>query len=459
MNKKLFILLPLVASLVACGGGDGTTGSAGNTGTVSLLVTDNLTLTYSEVWVNIQAITATDANNQTVTLYQDSTGQTHNLSQLANVGALVNAQNIPAGTYTSFQITMANSITLVDTGGVVTNATFDTTGNATYTMTVTGNLTVDANQMTTLALDFNLQQFTYDVATNTVNPVVVQKDPNTLNQTVATTPGTVQSVVSPTQFILTPATGGANITVNLHTNATVTSTKTGAVTTDTTALQPGMSLKVTGSYDANTMTIAANSVLINDAAVIIRDEIEGIVTLFDGNTLTVDVKEASFAPDGNTINVTNFDVAKFSRGSLALLAVGQKVEVKGSRENNGDFSAAIIEIEGAARSSDDMSGYSDSYAELEGQISAVTNGSLTITVSGFEHVTGVSNGSSVTINSSNSWISKGDSSCLVVGALIEAKGAMSDSANMDASVIEVESGCGGGSSSESGDDEAGSDAD
>ncbi len=156
--------------MVACGGSDVTTSSATSTGTgtVSLLVTDNLTQSYSEVWVNIKSITATDANNQSVTLYQDATGQTHNLSQLANVGALVDTQSVVPGTYTSFQITLTNSITLMDLSGVVTNATFDQSGNPTYTMTVPGNLTVDANQLATLALDFNLQQFTYDAVTNTV---------------------------------------------------------------------------------------------------------------------------------------------------------------------------------------------------------------------------------------------------------------------------------------------------
>lgn len=456
MKNRAFILLPLIASLVACGGdGVTTNGAASSTGTVSLLVTDNLTLSYSEVWVNIRSITATNANNQSVTLYQDATGQTHNLSQLANIGALVDTQSVAPGTYTSFQITLANSITLTDLNGIVTHATFDQSGNPAYVMTVPGGLTINANQATTLALDFNLQQFTYNAATNTVTPVVIQKDHRTLHQTIATTRGQVQTVVSPTQFILTPATGGANITVNLHSSVMVISSSTGAVTTDTTALQAGMSVKVAGSYDANTLTITAASVLINDGALVIRDEIEGIVTFFDGATLTVDVKEASFTPDSNTINVTNFDIAKFSRGTLALLGVGQKVEIKGSREND-NFSAAIIEIEGGSRNSGNNH-HVDDYAELKGRITVVDGVNLTIAVSKYEHVNGVSNGSLVMINSANSWISKGDSSCLVVGAQIEVKGAMSDAATLDATIIEIKSDCAKDGNTETQEDETDAD--
>lgn len=462
MKNKVLILLPLIASLAACGGGNSSaTSGLTSTGTVSLLVTDDLTQSYSEVWVNIQSITATDANNQTVTLYQDATGQTHNLSQLANVGALVDAQSVAAGTYTSFQITLANSVKLVDLGGAITNASFDQSGNSAYTMTVPGNLTVDANQLATLVFDFNLQQFIYDAGTNTVTPAVAQTDPGTLSQTVATTPGQVQSVVSPTQFILAPATGGANIIVNLHSNATVINASSGAVTTDTSALQPGMPVRISGSYDSTTLTITAASVLIKNSDVIVRDQIEGVVTQFDGATLTVDVREASFTPDSNTLNIINFATASFSRGNLALLATGQKVEIKGALDSNGDFSAALIEIEGAIRNSstERSHSYTDRYVELKGEISAVNGAMLTLTVSKSEHVTGISNGSSVTINSGNSWISEGNSSCLVAGAQIEVKGAMSDAVTMDASMIEIEGGCGssGTESDHDGEEDAGDD--
>ncbi len=451
MNYKAFILLPLIASLAACGGNDSTATRA-NTGTVSLVVTDNLTLAYSEVWVNIRSIAAIDANGQSVILYEDLTGQTHNLSQLVNVGSLVDTQSVAPGTYTSFKVTLANAITLVDQVGMVTNATFDQSSHATYTIRVPGGLTVDANQNVTLALDFNLERFTYNAITNRVTPDIVQKDHRKLHQIMAKTKGQIDTVVSPTQFILTPASGGAKITVNLHSSATVINHRTGVATTDTSGLESGMLVKVTGSYDVATLTITAAAVVIKESSAAVRDEIEGKVIFFDGATLTVDVEEGSFTPDSNTMNIINFETAKFSRGTLSMLSVGQQVEIKGVVVD-GYFSAAIIEIEGARRSTGHHSEHANSYAELKGQISAVNGSDLTITVSKSEHVNGVSNGSSVIINTSNSLIRKGDDSCLVVGAKIEVKGAMNDSVAMDASLIKIKTGCAGDDDRESSDDD------
>ncbi|MCF6323787.1 MAG: DUF4382 domain-containing protein [Gammaproteobacteria bacterium] len=444
MKMKLLLVIPLIASLAACGGsGDGTTSSNGSsTGTVSVIITDNLTLTYSEVWVSLQAITATDANGQVVDLYRNTAGQTHNLSQLVNIGALVDAQTIAAGTYTTFEILMDNQIQLVDPTGVTTNATFDQTGNPSFTLSVAGQLVVDENQMSSLLLDFDLQQFTYDMATNTVNPVVIQQDPATLNQTVATVNGQVQAVNSSTQFVVTPATGGANITVDLHATATVTDTASATVAADTTLLAAGMQVTVDGIYDPANLSITASAVgIVTGASVTINSEVEGIVTAFDGSTLTIDVKEASFLPGSNTLTIANSSNALFSHGSLALLTIGQEVEIKGNWDNT-TFTAATIEIEGAPSNATD-SNYLDDYVEFEGTISAIDGDLLTLTVQEFEHVSGITIGDSVMIDRTNSWYKDGDASCLSNGAVIEAKGSMSDATTMIAMVIDLEDSCNG----------------
>jgi len=437
MNTKAFILIPLVAALVACGGGNSNDTTSASEGTVSVLITDNLTLDYSEVWVSVQSINATDSNGTVVSLYQDTTGQAHNLSQLVNVGALVDAQAIAADTYSTFEVVLTNDVKLVDLTGTIINATFDPTANPTYTINVTGSLTVDANQTSTLALDFDLAQFTYDLASNTVTPVVVQKDPATLAQTVITTQGSVQAINSPTQFVVTPVTGGADMTVNLHNTATVTNTATGAVAADTTALQVGMNISISGAYHATTLVITASNVQIDNSVVSVRHEVEGFVLSFDGSTLIMDVKEASFAPSTNEISVANVSNAVFSHGSLALISAGQEVEIKGHWDSS-TFTAAVIEIEGARRNTASSSSYSDEYAEVEGLVNSINGQTLTLTIKEFEHVSGVSVNDLITIDSTNSWFKYGDAACLAVGQSIEVKGGFTDNNSMEASVIEFE---------------------
>lgn len=454
MNAKFLIAIPLLATLAACGGGSGGgSASLGGEGAVSVLVTDNLTQDYAEVWVTVKSISAADANGQVVTLYQDTTGQTHNLSQLANIGALVDTRNISTGTYTRFEIVLANEVTLVDNNGVVTNATFDQSGNPTFSIDVTGTLTVDANQAATLALDFDLQQFTYDAGTNTVTPVIVQKDPGSLDQTVSTVFGEVESVTAGSEFVLDPAGDGRNLTVVLHNNATVTDTATGAVLTDTRGLRAGMPVNVSGNYDAATLTITAATVQIENGAVGVRHELEGTIVTVTGGNLSIDIHEANFMPGADSISL-DVSNATFSHGDLDRLTVGQKVEIKGAWDGI-TFTPVVVKIKGYSRNSaGDIRSYNDEYAEIEGRITAVDGDRLTVTVRGQEHAGGINVGDSVTIASGNSWIERGDAGCLVVDAIIEAKGPLSDAATMIANNIEIENGCGRRDDSDDDDDDS-----
>ncbi len=450
MQTKPFILVPLIAALAACGGAGTDSGNGfSSEGSVSVLVTDNLTQDYAEVWITVRSITAEDNNGQRVTLFEDTTGQTYNLSQLANIGALVDTQAVAAGTYTSFDITLGNDITLVDLNGNVTNATFDQSGLPTFDMNITGSLTVGANQNSTLALDFDLAQFTYDATTNTVSPVVVQKDPQVLDQTVATLAGQVVSITSPTEFVMTPAGGGTDMNVELHSSATVTNAATGEVLADTSALQTGMEVIVSGNFDPDTMKLTAASVQMdNNDAVSVRQEMEGFVVSFDGSMLVIDIKEASFAPPANEMSI-DISNAIFAKGDLSLVADGQNIEIKGQWDGSS-FMPAVVEIEGApsnARHGNDDTdtypeNYQDEYAEVEGIVNIDENGVMTIAVNKAEHVNQISAGDSITIDTSNSWFKGGDNSCLVDGTPVEVKGPINEMGAMVANVIEIENGCG-----------------
>ncbi len=438
--RTWLILTPIALALAACGGGGGgsdTTSTSGS-GTVSLVVTDNLTLDYAEVWVTVEKITATDNQGNTVTLYQDTTGQAINLSQLANIGALIDAQTIPAATYTQFNITLANNISLVAAvGGAQTNATFDQTGNASVVFNVNGSLVVAANQPTSLVLDFDLARFTYNATTNTVDPTIVQTTAP-LNQTVATMQGTIQAVANANQLTLTPATGGAAITVKLHAQATVVNTINNTLGTDFTGLQAGQSVIISGIYDAATLTLTARHVLHGSSQGInARHEVEGIVVSFDGANMTLNVEEASFIPGSNVIGIANTANAFYSAGSVAMIAVGQQIEYKGNWDGT-TFTAVFGEIDGAPRNG---GSYVDDYAEIEGNISVINGDTVSLLVSSSEHVNGINQGDTVTIDVSSAWFKEGNRACLTSGAQIEAKGGMTDATSMMATTVEFDA-CG-----------------
>ncbi len=436
MNAKSFLLIPLVAALVACGDSDSNLSTSPGASTVSVLITDNLTRDYKDVWVEVYSIKAIDANGQAVVLFEDTSGQTHNLSQLVNIGALVNTRTVTPGTYTSFEIVLSNEITLIDQTGNPVSATFGQGGGSSHTITVDGNLVVNPNQPATLVLDFDLASFTYDPATNTVAPVVVQKDPDALAQVVATVRGEIQVINGPGQFVVSSMNGGASITVNLHDNATVTDPANNSVVSDTAILQSGMKVNVSGGYDSDTLTITATSVVIERASapIVLRHEVEGYVISVDGSVVRLDIEEATFRPGSNALSI-DLGNALFTKGGLTMLAAGQEIEIYGDWDGTS-FSAAVAEIEGAARNVGSRS-YDDHYAEIEGIVTAVTDQTVTLTVREYEHVSGINVGQSITINHGSAWYKYGDAACLVPNMEIEVKGAFTASA-MDAYIIEYD---------------------
>lgn len=350
----------------------------------------------------------------------------------------------------------------MDQTGTVIKASFDQSGNPSFSQTVTGTLSVAADQTTTLALDFDLQQFTYESASNTVTPVIVQTDPVMFDQTISTLYGKVKSITSSSEFIFDPQGDGRDLTIKLHNTATATNTATGEVLSDTSGLSVNTSIRVSGSYDATTLTVTASDIQIENGAVSIRHAVEGTIVSVDGGILNIDVHEASFIPDTNTMNL-DISNTTFSRGDLSQLSAGQKVEIKGSWDNS-NFTPAVVEIEGYSSNSNQSSeSYVDDDAEIKGEITAVNNAELTLTVQKAEHVSGIATGDSIIIDSSNSWIKHGDSSCLVVGTIIEAKGGITNALSMDSNTIEIESGCGDNSGNNDSDDgsdnDSGSDSD
>ncbi len=123
------------------------------------------------------------------------------------------------------------------------------------------------------------------------------------------------------------------------------------------------------------------------------------------------------------------------------LANGQWVEIKGQWDGT-TFTANYIYIEGALNRSEQYDQvYTDQYVEVEGVVTSVDGSSVVVNVSRSEHSSTIAVNSLITLDVSNAWYEDGNTSCLIVGSYIEAKGALTDSV-MAAKKVEFKGDCG-----------------
>ena len=484
MKVRYFLILLMLLALTACGGGNSGGSAFKANSPVSLLLTDAFSDQYSNVWVTVLQVTAQDAGGQTVSLYDNPAGNVVNLTELNGVATLLNTQNLPVGTYNNFQVKLADEVTLVDkmTSQSIT-AHFSGTGQP-QTVPVSGQITIDTASNATIAIDFDLQQFSYDPNTGLVTPVLVlRQNPDQINRTVADIDGTVAQVLDNTSFQLQAEHSQSLIDISLQANATVFNAADGSVSSDTSTLQTAQRVSVYGNYDPVLMKLDAVRVEIQAAASSSSpaehsDKVEGIVTAFDPNSglLTLDIREATFIPVGTTLEI---DLATsnpiFVKGSLDILAAGQQVEIRGNWQDPV-FTPSIVEIEGGlpqlseqgnddngSENSDSSNNHDatdhnsdtglssgntndivDAYVDVTGEVQNVTDQLIQLTILEVDDETGASQqvGQTLDVDLSNAFFKRGDTTCLQAGDLLEAKGALRTDGVMDALVVEVERGCG-----------------
>ncbi|MFQ5470198.1 MAG: DUF5666 domain-containing protein [Gammaproteobacteria bacterium] len=456
--RHLFLPLLLLV-LTACGGGGSSSSvtngennsSVSNIGALSVMITDDMSQDYAKVWVTVLKVTAEDSTAQQHVLFEDTAGQVVNLTELNGVAALLSTQDLIAGDYSNFEITLANDVTLIDKLGQTVQAMFNATGDP-KVISVPGSVTITAGGMTNIGFDFDLKQFTYDPATGLVTPVLAFLDRNQLKQISLNhgeVKGRINEIVDAQTFTIQNRFGNT-ITVVLQATATIFSEYTGKVGGDTSALSIDQKIEAYGSYDADTMTLSAISAKIDDdsGSSVFRaaTEVEGVVVSFDGTTLVLDVRDADFLPSSTTMEISNVANGHFTKGSLDSLTEGQWVEIKGTWEDPV-FTAIIVEIEGGIPHWDDDHGFNgdhhpNGYAELKGVVASVVDNVLSINLTQSNHLVGQSSGT-IDIDISNAWYKYGNAECLKEGASVKVKGTKdTTSGNVIAYTIEIKSGCG-----------------
>ncbi len=451
MKLKYFTLIPIIAALASCGGGDDNndtlptnqnTPATQKIAPLAILITDNLSAEYSEVWVTLFEVTAKNGSGKKIKLYENKQGNTFNLRQLFGIGSLLNLKSISLGEYSDIEVDVDNQITLIKSDGTTTVAGFSP-DKLRVSLSLPGRMNIDSTQPSSLLIDFDLSQFTYDPSTNLVTAVVKQKDINQLEHIKAEIKGIVTKIDSTDSFRINLEEGKTELVVKLHKNGIVTKDDSAPTlnTIDTSLLQIGQKVKIRGNYDTQNQRVYARYVTVendNDTLSGKQSSVEGFVKFFDGSLLELDIKEADFMPVGDKLQIANLSNAFFHRGSLSMLSAGQYVEIYGLWDGI-TFTASKVSIEGALESSRNASAFDDAYIEIEGRYTV--NGSETsIMTTNVENTQLIVAGEKVLLDLNQAWFEHGSSSCLVDGATIEVKGAIAQNMFV-VNTIEIENGC------------------
>lgn len=432
-----------LAVLAACGGGGSSSGSTTTARPASVklqtYITDNLTTTYSKVWVSVLSITAVDEAGDDVTLL-DATASpiVVNLSELASVGQLLSTSSIPVGRYTALKVTLVNAVQLVrSSDGSTLDAKFAATGTD-YVLTL-DEVEFEAADQGQLVLDFDLARFTYDAATGLVTPHVEVPDPDTAFRRFvrqqAEVHGRVLSVdAAAGTLTIRDRHLGDGVVVTLAADAVIVDEDAG--TTLALADVPvDARIEITGTVTpgattADPVTVTASVIHIEHASSKSeRTHGEGTVQSVDGTRVTVALSEADFMPGSNTVVVDIAD-ARFSHGEAADLVEGVTVHFRGRLSGTGAdtvLAATVVDVEGAASEHDREAHPDRRFSVLKGTVGEVgVDGTFTLEVTESEGHRAAAG--TYTVDASSAVYLEGNGACLVADAKVKAIGALTEGA-------------------------------
>jgi hypothetical protein len=230
------------------------------------------------------------------------------VTSLSNVASLIGSATLPAGTYTSAQVTVGDSITVVPRGGgtgssltISLSTPGASTSNGETTITFPFNATVSTNAQNQVVIDFNLANF--EIVGGQIVPKVGQGSNSAFQgkQHTVVVDGTVANLVAGQSFTLT-TTGGSSLTVDTTSSTSIYNSSDGSNAT----LANGNSVTVQGTIVPSTGVITATNVRVNQPQTTIRRvSVYGTVSnpTSTGFTATV-VDSQGFQPTGGTVAVT-----------------------------------------------------------------------------------------------------------------------------------------------------------
>lgn len=434
------LMISLALLLPACGGGGGggdTAPAAAPTAKAqtALYFTDDFSAAYDAVWISVGRVTVVSPAGETELLRHD-TPQLLNLPTLRRSGALVANASLPLDA-TEVRVYVAGTAQLQQLDGRMLDVNLQ--APAGY---LAFRLEGWDSRSGALALDFDLPNFSLQGNTLVAaTRLASHSDLAGWNSRHTEVRGTVTAVSASSITVQTPSLGVQTFALDAQTTF-LSERSAGWMPVVGSVVELYSSVAGQG---AQALQFSARQIKDrSDASTTGSAKVHGVVTAVAGGVVTLSVDRSSLAGATGSIQI---DVAQasYKRGSAAVLAPGLRIEAYLVAAAGGGYRAAVLEIEGAAKSGSGSDGGDDGsrsgYGEVKGVVSSVSGQQVVLNALHARNLPSVLQGTALTLDLGSAYFERGGLACLVAGTPIEVKGAVNAAGLLQAVKVELEGGC------------------
>ena len=162
----------------------------------SVFVTGEDSDTFSTVWVEIESVILINEDGREPVLFESDLGEIFNITALTDIGTLLSTNNIPAGDYTTVEVSLSSDLTLVEIDGTLINGVLSTDGSSAV-YSIPCSFTVEPDQPTALVVSFDLSQFEFSPDSDLVIPAITCTDASSARVISSGCPATSTGYTSP----------------------------------------------------------------------------------------------------------------------------------------------------------------------------------------------------------------------------------------------------------------------
>lgn len=405
-------------------------------GSFNLFITDDLTEDYSEVWVSVKHVKIVGENGEKHSVFHGTPSQVFNLAELDGIGELLITRSLPIGNYEKLEITLERDLTMVNNDGVSEERLFASNTNAVKIL-LEGSILIEEDDLTSVAIDFDLSKFTVNDEGEVVPEVFLVKNVwKELKQTLAKVHGIVTSVEGDVVTLNHEASDG-EITVVLTENTTIHLGENADA-----EIAVGDAIKVFGSYDSEESHVEAYRIRIKHEESAEETKPENTMGGDSGNNDSAEnpnadsdsQKEDEVSDNENGNEVKDDDVNEESKNEEGNK---EETEEENDKENESQQEQEKEDTTNSENDNEsgDTSNSGNNHVEIEGIILAVEADQILIDI---KHANFVPEENSLYVSiNDDTQFARGSRDLLAIDQIIELSGMLIDGV-ITVKVVEIE---------------------